>query len=415
MAPFRCAVTDCPSPVTCRSMAIPTPDHAPTHPTPSAHPAHPARPAAQVCPTLSPASRRFAASGDIVGHARGVVALAVAAVLGAAACTGSSGSAQANTTVAPTTTVAASAVPARASQGCTATTKVAAGETKVDTTSGGVARWYRRHVPPKYDGTAPLPLVVDLHGYQEGADVHAGMSQMGAFGDTHGFVTITPNGTANPVPRWDVALDSADMRFIGDLLDEAERTLCIDTRRVFVSGLSNGAFMTSAVACAYGDRIAAVAPVAGVTADITGCTPARAVPVVSFHGTADGFVAYDGGMGKAAANLPSPDGKGKIGDNPEFMTRLKRKSVPEQMDMWAKRNACMTPAKQETIASDVTRLFYACPAGADVELYRITDGGHAWPGSAFSKQIENVVGRTTFSIDANAVMWEFFTAHPLRT
>ena len=46
-------------------------------------------------------------------------------------------------------------------------------------------------------------------------------------------------------------------------------------------------------------------------------------------------------------------------------------------------------------------------------LYRVTGGGHAWPGSTTSAAIEGIVGHTTMSIDANAIMWKFFVAHPL--
>ncbi len=72
------------------------------------------------------------------------------------------------------------------------------------------------------------------------------------------------------------------------------------------------------------------------------------------------------------------------------------------------------PSCPHRTASDVTELTYTCPPGADVELYRVQGGGHSWPGSAFSKLIESVVGPTTDSISANEVMWAFFQAHPLR-
>jgi polyhydroxybutyrate depolymerase len=66
------------------------------------------------------------------------------------------------------------------------------------------------------------------------------------------------------------------------------------------------------------------------------------------------------------------------------------------------------------LASDVTLVRYRCPKHADVQLYRIAGGGHTWPGSEFSRQIESMLGPTTFSINANDVMWEFFQAHPRR-
>jgi polyhydroxybutyrate depolymerase len=179
--------------------------------------------------------------------------------------------------------------------------------------SGGEERWYFRHVPTGYDASTPTPLIVDLHGYSEGATIHVKMSALGPYGDSHGFVTITPQGTG-VVPRWNNMKTSADMQFLRDALDQAEHALCIDTNRVYATGLSNGAMMTSGVACALADRVAAVAPVAGV-ANVPGCDPARPVPVIAFHGTADPFLSYDGGFGPAVANLPAPDGSGrKFGD-----------------------------------------------------------------------------------------------------
>jgi polyhydroxybutyrate depolymerase len=195
---------------------------------------------------------------------------------------------------------------------------------------------------------------------------------------------------------------------------------------VYVTGLSNGAFLTSAVACRYADRIAAAAPVAGIR-DIDGCDPSRPVPVVAFHGTADTFVAYDGGYGSSVANLPSPDGSGKTigqsgGDrisqgNATTTTApgsTKPPTIEEITADWAKRNGCSAKRTEEKVASDVTLLAWSCPKGDEAELYRVEGGGHSWPGSAFSKQVASVVGRTTDSISADEIMWRFFRDHPLR-
>lgn len=258
-------------------------------------------------------------------------------------------------------------------------------------------------------------MVIDLHGYLEGAAIHRANSGLEPFGDEHGFITITPQGSGAPIARWDTALDSADVKYVGDLLDETEKTLCLDERRIFVTGLSNGAFMTSAVACKYADRIAAAAPVAGIS-DIKGCSFARPVPVIAFHGTADPFVAYNGGLGPSALKLPAPDGSGKtIGQLAAGIALTKGPSVPQISADWAKRNGCGAKPTEEKATSDVTRVVFPCPPGAEVELDRITGGGHSWPGSAFSKTISGVVGKTTTTISANVVMWQFFEAHPLRT
>ena len=312
--------------------------------------------------------------------------------------------------VATTSTVPAAQVAARASKGCAAAAKVPAGEVKVNTTSEGVARWYYRFVPTSYVATEPMPVVLDLHGYIEGATIHKAMSAMGPFGDQHGFITITPQGSGTAVALW----NTGDMKFIGNLLDEVEGALCVDERRVFVTGLSMGAFMTSAVSCAYSDRIAAAAPIAGIR-NLDDCVFKRPVPVIAFHGTADPLVAYTGGFGPGAMKLPTPDGTERLGDAGRAKDLGKGPSIPTITAAWAKRNGCGTKPVEEKLTADVTRLVFPCPAGDETELDRITGGGHSWPGSEFSKMIGGVVGSTTTTISANAVMWAFFEAHPLRS
>ena len=299
------------------------------------------------------------------------------------------------------------------SAACHGAAALTAGDQKVTLSSAGADRWYWRHVPPSYVASTPIPVVLDFHGYSEGADIHRMMSSLESFGDQHSFVTITPQGVG-PVARWDTKLGSKGMKFVGDLLDDVERTLCVDQSRVFATGLSNGAFMSSAIACEYSDRVAAVAPVAGIS-KIDGCAPKRPVPVIAFHGTADGFVAYDGGVGARVASLPAPDGSGKtIGEVGGAQRPAKGPSIPQKTAAWAERNGCAPKVQQTTVTADVTLLSYSCPKGADVELYRVTGGGHTWPGSKFSQQIESIVGPTTMSISANELMWKFFQAHPLR-
>jgi len=319
----------------------------------------------------------------------------------------------------PADEAAAPAAPAdvepRPSAGC-GSSAVGAGEEKV-TLASGVERWYLRHVPPAHDGTTPVPVVVDLHGYSEGAEAHTLVSGLGPYGDQQGFVTITPHGSGlGPVPLWDPTPGGPDQVFLERVLDDVEATLCVDTARMFVTGLSNGAMMTSTLACELSDRFAAAAPVAGVT-EVEDCDADRPVPVVAFHGTDDGFLSYDGGFGPQAAGLPSPDGRDTLGDMadlPGDPVDPNGPPVPEVMAEWADRNGCAdTAPEDQAVADDVTVLSFDCPAGADAELYRVEGGGHSWPGSEVLANVENIVGHTTMSISANEVMWKFFEQHPL--
>lgn len=300
------------------------------------------------------------------------------------------------------------------SAGCGTSTAVA-GETRETVTSGAEERWYLQHLPTDYDPDTPTPVVLDFHGYGEGAEVHTDMSSLGAYGDEQGFVTITPQGIG-AVAEWLTELGRRDLDFVGDLLDEVEADLCIDTDRVYATGLSSGARLTSAIACVHGDRIAAVAAVSGVRR-IAGCTFSRPVPVVAFHGTADDVVPYTGGLGEGNLDAPAPDGSGRPWRDTlteEQIEELDAADPPtlEVMAAWAERNGCADETTETGTGPDVTRITWDCPADGTTELYRITDGGHTWPGSDLSVQLAGLLGPTTMTIDANEIMWAFFQDHP---
>ena len=106
-----------------------------------------------------------------------------------------------------------------------------------------------------------------------------------------------PNGTGEPV-KWDANPSSdpnQDLAYFDQLLDQLETDLCIDTSRVDVTGLSYGAIMTSFLTCVRTDDFAAVAPVAGITVPAD-CEPSRPMPVITFHGTADPILKFNGGV-----------------------------------------------------------------------------------------------------------------------
>ena len=120
----------------------------------------------------------------------------------------------------------------------------------------GVGRRYLLSSPAWAEGDEPLPVVVDFHGLAEGADVHAQMTQLGPLGVAEGFVTVFPHATGSPF-AWNVSpsvADNPDLRYVTALLDRVEAERCVDTGRVYATGLSNGAMMSSVVACTMADR-----------------------------------------------------------------------------------------------------------------------------------------------------------------
>jgi polyhydroxybutyrate depolymerase len=260
-----------------------------------------------------------------------------------------------------------------------------------------------------------LPVVFDLHGHLESAEEQETITGLSQFGIAHGFITVTPQVT-EAVPHWDFARGSSDLAFLGALIRHIEATQCVDQRRVFFAGYSNGAFMASYLACQDASRIAAVATIAGIQAPPS-CHPSRPVPVIAFHGTADPFVPYDGGVGPAAASLPGPNGTGTLGSligTPAVAgVSPSTAPIPKEEARWAARNGCAASPKRSTVAKGVTLIAYRCPKNATVELYRENGDGHIWAGSQGMIALRKLVGPTTFSISADKLLWASFRSHPL--
>jgi polyhydroxybutyrate depolymerase len=289
------------------------------------------------------------------------------------------------------------------------------GDEQVPLDVDGTDRTYLRHVPPGYDGSTPMPLILDFPGYAIEAEIEPEITGIALAGDTAGYITVTPEALGDP-PHWDTRVDSADVDFVAQALTDLEMELCLDRNRVYATGFSGGAFMASTLACALDDRIAAIAPVAGLR-DVPGCDTERPVPVLAFHGTEDTFLPYDGGMGPGIAELPSPDGSGGrlgdvLADDASLIPGSLDDAVPDIATAWADRNGCEPEPAEAPVADDVTLVEFTCPAGATVELYRVRGGGHTWPGSDSSATLDYVTGATTFGVDATALLWEFFSAHP---
>jgi polyhydroxybutyrate depolymerase len=257
-------------------------------------------------------------------------------------------------------------------------------------TSGGMMRTLNVHVPSSYDPTQAMPLVLDFHGYSSNASQEDLLSQMSAKADATGFIAIHPEGTNN---SWNAgaccgqaAQDGVDdIGFVKDILDTAATRLCVDAHRVFATGMSNGGFMSNRIGCELADRVAAIAPVAGVTGVPT-CTPSRPIPVIHFHGTADTLVPYDGNMAMG------------------FI------AVPDDFAAWGMRDGCTdTPSTTFSMGDASCSSYLQCAGGAQVTLCTVQNGGHTWPGGTPVPSL----GYTTTNISATDAMWSFFQAHPL--
>jgi polyhydroxybutyrate depolymerase len=256
----------------------------------------------------------------------------------------------------------------------------------------GTARTLHVHVPASYDPATPMPVVLNFHGFTSNAAEEDLLSGMSSKADASGFIAVHPEGLGTP-QSWNAgaccgyatANGVDDMGFVTAMLDQLEGLLCVDTHRVFATGMSNGGFFSHRLACELSTRIAAVAPVAGVLGEPT-CNPTRPVPVMEFHGTLDPLVPYGGDP--------------VLGFPP----------VPQTFTGWSTRDGCTgTPTDTFDDVDSHCSTYSSCSAGAVVTLCTVDGGGHTWPGGLPVPAL----GYTTPFLSATDAMWTFFQAHPL--
>jgi polyhydroxybutyrate depolymerase len=237
-----------------------------------------------------------------------------------------------------------------------------AGRHTQEFTIDGVTRSTLFYVPQGYDGTSPIPLVFNLHGTSGTPEGQNDATGIEAFADERGFVVASMAGYLN---RWNVARDPAqpdDVELAEASIDWAAENLCLDQARVYSTGFSGGARMSSRLACAIPDRIAAIGPVAGLRndppCDVSG------VPVLTLHGTGDGTNFYDG----------CPEADTTCSRNGEWV-----ENVENAVADWVQANGCNASPTLDEVSAGVERQTYAdCTSGAPVIFYKVTDGAHVW-------------------------------------
>jgi polyhydroxybutyrate depolymerase len=196
---------------------------------------------------------------------------------------------------APGASAWAAGPPPRPSVGCRPGAAAAlVGAARTVTVGGEV----RRYIVDAAAGSAerPLPVVLALHGFRGSA---AGFRARDGLvpGATRGdYIAVHADGRDDVqllggVGRgWDLAPgDARDTPFVAALLDALERERCVDRRRIYATGFSNGGFFANLLACTLGDRLAAAAAVAGAR-PLDGCVPPGPIPMLFFHGLADPVV-----------------------------------------------------------------------------------------------------------------------------
>ncbi|MFI5932783.1 alpha/beta hydrolase family esterase [Actinoplanes sp. NPDC051494] len=266
-----------------------------------------------------------------------------------------------------------------------------AGTTTATLTVDGTERTYRIYRPV----TVPAenaPLVIMLHG-----PAGTGGQAQQSYGwdheaDRSGFVVAYPDGiggTWNAGPACCGVAARDDVDDIGFITALAKAVPGTDPSNTFATGISDGAVLAYRLACET-SIFRAIAPVAGTMVDK--CASPRPTSIIHIHGIKDAVIPYGGGPGRSPSTIDGP-------------------AIPDLMRMWRVTDRCDAPTR--TVRGKVTTAVAPCPDARTVELVTIAGAGHQWPGSSRAPAGERRLDLDppSTSLNATAVIWDFFLAH----
>jgi polyhydroxybutyrate depolymerase len=260
---------------------------------------------------------------------------------------------------------------------------------------------------PQVSKEEEMPVLFVLHG---GGGSARGTSRLGfsRLSEERGFLVVYPDGIeshwndgrVDQVVEWPDGRPD-DVKFIATLLATLEKEYPVDKKRVYATGLSNGAMMSHRLAMEMSDRFAAIAPVIGSIPAVRAreFRPTHPVSVLIIQGTADPWMPYDGGQITAGGT-----------------TRGAVLSTDEVVETWVLHNKCKDPVMDtlEDKADDgcrVERTRYSGGAeDTEVVLYKVIGGGHTMPGGD-QYLPKRVIGPVCHDFDGIDVIGEFLSRH----
>jgi poly(3-hydroxybutyrate) depolymerase/6-phosphogluconolactonase (cycloisomerase 2 family) len=180
---------------------------------------------------------------------------------------------------------------------------------------GGNSRIYDVHIPPGYDGSTAVPLVLDFHGLTANPTRFAGLSGWRSLADSEDFIVAYPLGLFGRAEAPEILTSGGpsfnggplccgtarlrridDVGFARAIVQGVAAEANVDRTRVYATGFSNGGYMSFRLGCEAADLFAGIAPLAGFIGlfPMTQCQPSRPIPVIEFAGLHDPGNPYPG-------------------------------------------------------------------------------------------------------------------------
>ncbi|MER7795154.1 PHB depolymerase family esterase [Streptomyces sp. NPDC097640] len=280
--------------------------------------------------------------------------------------------------------LAAVLLPAPAAQAATARpVQAAVQEVTGFGSNPGALRMYR-YVP---DGLpAGRPVVVALHGCTQTAPGYGTQSGWTELADRWGFSVVLPGQTtANNISscfNWfqtgDITRGQGEAESIRQMVDRQLADTGADRARVYVTGLSAGGGMTSAMMAGYPDRFAAGGVVAGLP---YGCAQAAGSPYLCMYVGASQTAGQWGDRVRAAAPA------GYTGPWPRLTVfqgtadyTVKPVNMTDLVAQWTNvQGADRTPDAEDTVGGYPHQVYTDASGATVAETYSITGMGHGQP------------------------------------
>jgi polyhydroxybutyrate depolymerase len=260
-----------------------------------------------------------------------------------------------------------------------------AGNRKANLQHGGKTRSYTVHVPSGLSAGKPLAAVFDLHGASGSGSGQQGQSGWGAVADRNGFLVVYPDGVDGYWNVDDTCCGTAgkqkidDVGFLKAIIPQLGKDFCIDAKRIYVTGFSNGGGLAHRMGCDAADVIAAIAPMA-TDLRTQPCKPVRPISMMEFRGTKDSLEPYEGGLvGPAGGQYVAVGAKASL-------------------KLWADINQCTGTA---TTIDKYCESYTACQDDVETDLCSLTGVDHSPYGNSLNFNVADVA-------------WKMFQRQPMR-
>jgi len=271
-----------------------------------------------------------------------------------------------------------------------------------------VAQWdfnnrnYGLELPKNYDPTMPYPVIMGGGGCTAGptslgggftagegtSAIRVGLSYVGSCFADGGVGGKTGSGCATDEAHIADCINTPEVPYVNAVLDYIEANLCVDLGKIYIGGLSSGAWEASTVSCALANRIRGMTTVAGgLRINRPACT-----------GPTAAFMIVDGGdnanpIGPMVMNQPLPAVGLSGAQVSSTIVYLDSYGSAPMRDELLTRNGCQGTATAVDPAYPACVMYTGCPAAYPVEWCLMPGEGH---GGSFYQNVNYGPGAWPF-------------------